>query len=122
MTTFLFYLGFATLVTHEMDAIAHKEWRLLYFFRTLPEDIASTLFVGVHVPLFAALMGLAHYEATIVAQGTKSAIALFLIIHATLHKRLEQHPQYRFHSLLSRSLIYGGGGLGLLYFIAIAIE
>ncbi|MEL6490176.1 MAG: DUF6713 family protein [Cyanobacteria bacterium J06621_3] len=117
MRTFLFYIGFATLVAHEMDAIMHKEWRLLYFFRKLPEDIASTLFIGAHVPLLALLMWLAHHGSSTVQQGTRSAIALFLVIHTVIHRRLEQHPVYTFHSWLSKSLIYGSGLLGCLYLL-----
>jgi len=120
MPTILFYLGFAALLTHEMDAIAHKEWRILYFFRKLPENIASSLFIAIHVPAIAFLIGLAHHELSIVQQGTRVAISLFLVVHAILHKRLEQHPQYTFHTLLSKSLIYGGGLLGLLYVVALS--
>lgn len=122
MATFLFYLGFASLITHEMDAIAHKEWRLLYFFRKLPEHIASALFIGVHVPVLALLMGLAHHEISIVQQGTRISISLFLVVHEILHKRLENHSKYTFHSLLSQFLIYGGGGLGFSYVITVYFQ
>lgn len=120
MITVLFYLGFASLITHEMDAITHTEWRLLYLFRKLPDNIASTLFVAVHVPLFALLMWLTHHESSLLQQSARNAMMIFLIIHSFLHKRLEDHEQYTFHTLLSKSLIYGGGMLGLLYCLAIS--
>ncbi|MEL6552628.1 MAG: DUF6713 family protein [Cyanobacteria bacterium J06621_11] len=120
MIIVLFYLGFASLITHEMDAITHAEWRLLYVFRKLPENVASTLFVAVHVPLFALLMWLTHHESSLLQQSAQNAIMLFLIIHSFLHKRLEHHEQYTFHTLLSKSLIYGSGLLGLLYYLAIS--
>ena len=115
MLTVLFYLGFSSLIAHEMDAIAHKEWQLLYLFRKLPENAASTLFITVHVPLLAALMWLTHHRSILLQASTRSLLMLFLVIHAILHKRLEQHSKYTFHTSLSKSLIYGSGIAGLLY-------
>ncbi|MEO1622234.1 MAG: DUF6713 family protein [Cyanobacteria bacterium J06632_3] len=115
MSTVIFCLGFSLLIAHEMDAIAQSEWQLLYIFRKLPERIAAPLFVAVHVPLFAFLLWLSIYPSSSIQQVSRLAIALFLIIHAILHKRLDRHPHYTFHSTLSKSLIYGGGLVGFLY-------
>ncbi|MEM6436662.1 MAG: DUF6713 family protein [Cyanobacteria bacterium P01_D01_bin.115] len=35
MNNLLFYLGFATLITHELDAMTQSEWRLLFILRNL---------------------------------------------------------------------------------------
>lgn len=115
MSTVIFCLGFSLLIAHEMDAIAQSEWKLLYLFRRLPEQTAVPLFVAVHVPLFALLLWLSIHPASYIQQTARLAIALFLIIHAILHKRLDHHPHYTFHSTLSKGLIYGGGLIGLLY-------
>ena len=55
MKTLLYYLGIAALFTHELDAVLNMEWRLLYHLRTLPDITASSLFVGLHFPLFFTL-------------------------------------------------------------------
>ncbi|MBE9158775.1 hypothetical protein IQ265_18330 [Nodosilinea sp. LEGE 06152] len=115
MQNLLFYLGFATLMAHELDAMTQAEWRLLFVLRRLPEATAETAFVLVHIPLVAGLLWLTNSEALGVRRWSRLAIAAFLVIHAALHKRLDHHPLYSFDSALSVGLIYGGGLLGLLY-------
>ena len=121
MKYLLFYLGFATLITHELDAMTQLEWRLLFILRSLPEQIASLTFVIVHIPLIAALMWLTNHESPRIQHWSRIAVATFLMVHAGLHKLLEHHPDYTFNSLLSLGLIYGGGLLGFLYWISIFI-
>jgi len=112
MIDFVFYLGLAALMTHEMDAIAQSEWRMLFFFRKLPEKKAATFFIAAHLPLFAGLMWLTGHESFYVQSVSRGLLSLFLIGHAVLHRRLSRHTLYTFYSCLSKSLIYGGGLLG----------
>lgn len=37
LKTWLFYLGFATLTTHELDAMTQSEWRVLWLLGKLPD-------------------------------------------------------------------------------------
>jgi hypothetical protein len=59
MKNALFYLALATLFTHELDAMPNHEWRGMPVLGSLPDDVAMTWFVVLHVPLFAGLMALA---------------------------------------------------------------
>jgi hypothetical protein len=111
----LFYLGFATLITHELDAMTQSEWRLLFVLRSLPEQVASSAFVILHIPLIAVLLWLTSSESLNVRYWSRITVAAFLIVHFGLHKALEHHPAYSFDSLLSLCLIYGGGLVGLIY-------
>ncbi|MGD1898418.1 MAG: DUF6713 family protein [Phormidesmis sp.] len=115
MSAFLYYLGFSLLIAHEIDAAIQREWKLLYIFRRLPEQSAIPYFVALHVPLFTLLLYLTNHDSNDIQQSSRLAIALFLIIHAALHKRLEPHALYKFHSPLSKGLIYGGGLVGFAY-------
>ena len=121
MKNILFYLGFATLITHELDAMTQSEWKLLFILRSLPEQIASSAFVVIHIPLIAALLWLTNKESQSIKTFSRIALAAFLIIHSGLHKLLENHPDYTFNSWLSLWLIYGGGLLGFLYLIQVFI-
>ena len=121
MKNLLFYLGFATILTHELDAIAQSEWKLLFILRNLPEQTASEAFVILHVPLISALLWLTNNENQVIKNLSRIAIATFLIIHSGLHKLLENSPNYTFNSPLSLWLIYGGGLLGLLYLILVFV-
>jgi hypothetical protein len=119
MNNLLFYLGLATLLTHELDAMSQSEWRLLFILRRLPEQMASTTFVILHIPMIAGLLWLTNNESRLVRHWSRIIVATFLIIHAGLHKLLEHHPSCTFDSLLSLSLIYGGAVLGFLYWVSI---
>lgn len=115
MSTLVFYLGVALLLTHELDAVAQSEWKLLYGLRRLPEEHAANVFVALHIPLVTVILWLTHHELATVRDGSRLVMALFLIVHAGLHYRLRDRPHYTFTSVLSRSLIYGAGLLGALY-------
>lgn len=119
MNNLIFHLGLATLITHELDAMAQAEWRLLFILRQWPEQIASATFIILHVPLIAGILWLTNNESGRILYWSRIVVATFLIIHAGLHRLLEHHPNYTFDSPLSLSLIYGGGFLGLVYWVLI---
>lgn len=110
-------LNLAILVTaflgaHELDAVACREWRLLYVLRDMPEERAAAWFVALHVPMFAAF-GWMLTSPSASALWTRQVVAAFAIVHALLHYRLRRHPEYRFHSLLSRAIIVGAALAGM---------
>ena len=119
MKNLIFNLGFATILTHELDAMMQSEWKLLFILRNLPEETASYAFVILHVPLITILLWLTNNESEVIKNWSRIALAAFLIIHSGLHKLLENSPNYTFNSTLSLGLIYGGGLLGLVYLILI---
>lgn len=120
MKDLLFYTSLATLLTHELDAMTQSEWRLLFVLRSLPESIASNVFVIAHVPVIALVLWLTAHKSAVIRDWSRLAIALFIIIHAGLHKHLELHPAYTFTSPLSVGLIYGAGVLGFIYLLLTA--
>ena len=117
MKNALFLTGFGFLATHELDAVSQSEWRLLYLLRALPEPLAREAFVALHVPLFALLVWLCHHPLRFLREGSRMALAAFLVVHVGLHLRLQTHPLYHFHGALSQALIFGGGICGLLYLL-----
>lgn len=117
MKNLLFHLGFATLLTHELDAMTQSEWRILPILRGLPEQTASFTFVILHIPLIATLLWLTNNRSLYLQYWSRIAVAASLIVHIGFHKLLEHHPDYSFNSLLSLALIYGGGLIGFIYLI-----
>lgn len=122
MKNLLFYLGFATITTHELDAMTQSEWKLLFVLRNLPEYIASPIFVILHIPLIAVLLWLTNNQYKLVQEWSRIALATFMVIHSGLHKLWSHHPNYTFNSLLSLGLIYGAGLFGFLYLIYIFVS
>jgi hypothetical protein len=115
MKNLLFNLGLVTLSTHELDAVSQSEWHLLYILNNLPEQMARNVFVIAHVPLFAIILGLTFNEKSVIKEWSRITFCIFLIIHAGLHKLLEDHPLYTFYSPISKGLIFGGGLIGFMY-------
>lgn len=111
----VFYLGFGTLLTHELDAMPNHEWRVLPLIRALPDEVGMVVFVAIHVPIFAILIALVASTDPRTRITTRLAIAGFLVVHGLLHALFVGHPNYEFSSPLSRILILGGAAFGVLY-------
>ena len=117
-TDALFYLGMATLFTHELDAMPNHEWRGLPVLGSMDDGTAMVAFVLLHVPLFAALIAAVASRREGIRRPARGAISTFVIIHAVLHTILKSRPEIEFDSVLSSVLIYGAavfaaGHLGL---------
>lgn len=119
MRNALFYLGLGFICTHELDAMTHHEWRLLYGLRDLAESTARDAFVALHVPLFAALVWATNQSSSRRREASRLALMVFLVIHLGLHWRLSTHPLYTFHTALSWTLIIGGALCGLAYTVLV---
>lgn len=114
----LYYLGLACLFTHELDAITHSEWRLLFVLGNMPDATALPLFVVLHVPLFFSIMWLSQHQNARVRNVTQVTVASFLVVHAALHLRLSSAPTYEFHGTLSRALILSAAVFGIAFLLA----
>lgn len=115
----LFLLGFSLLFTHEMDAVLHREWRLLFFLRDMPEDTAAVIFIVLHIPLLFLLWFITTLASSDVQFSSRVAIDAFLVIHAGLHWSLRNRPKYDFNSLISRVLIFATAVVGVLHLLVI---
>ena len=112
MKHWVFFLGLGALFTHELDAVANHEWRILPLIRLLPEELGSLFFVTAHVPIFAVVIALVASPNPKTQFRSRVAVSLFLIIHGVLHALFMSHPAYEFSSILSNTLIIGGSILG----------
>lgn len=113
----VFLAGFSLLLTHELDAVARSEWRVLPLLEWLPDDTGFVVFVVLHVPLFAVLLWLVGHVDLQVRRRWQRIVAAFLVLHAGLHLVFSGHAHYDFHAALSRSLIFGGGAFGALFLV-----
>lgn len=113
----IFYLGVGLLFTHELDAMINHEWRVLFLISWLPEDVAQTVFILMHIPLFAVLVGLISSQNQITRRRTQFGVSAFLAIHGVLHAAFIIHERYEFDALLSNVLIYSGSICGILFLV-----
>jgi hypothetical protein len=110
-----FFLGLGTLFTHELDAISSYEWRLLPILGSLPDQMGMTIFVLMHIPLFAGIVALVASSNEQTRGLSRITVSGFLLIHAALHIWFSSDPNYGFVSNVSNWLIFGGAGLGAIY-------
>ena len=120
--TFVYYFAVAALFTHEMDAVIHFEWRLLFHLRELPDVTAAGYFVALHFPLFLAFFYFGHHPNLKIQTRFRAAVSVFLVVHAVLHFRLSDHDLYAFEGLLSNLYIYGAAFFGASYLALLVIE
>jgi hypothetical protein len=113
----IYLLGLSFLLTHELDAVLHGEWRLLYGLRNLSDATAAPLFIALHLPLILALLWFGQHVRRRLRETVRLGVAGFLVIHTALHLGLAGSPDYGFHGLLSELLIYAAGLFGLLYLL-----
>jgi hypothetical protein len=111
---FFFFSGLSLILTHEMDAIRLKEWKMFLLFSSMEESRGYSAFTAAHVPLYILLFwGLFGGTGGINAQLVR-ALDLFFIIHVGLHLLFMRHPHNQFRSPLSWALIGGAGLAGAL--------
>ncbi len=108
MHNFWLLVALSCLLTHEMDAVRQREWRMLPLLRRIRDDTrAYVLFTLLHLPLYVALLGgLLGGGASI---PLRIGFNLFCGIHVVLHLLLRRHPEYRFNNWFSWAMIMGAG-------------
>ena len=113
----IFYLGVGLFFTHELDAMVNHEWRVLPLTGWLSDNAGRNVFILIHIPLFAVLVGLLSNQDEVIRLRTKFWVSAFFVIHGLLHAAFITHARYEFESLLSNILIFGGAICGMLYLI-----
>ena len=114
----LFLLGFGSLITHELDAILNHEWRVLPLLRSLPDELGTTVFVAVHIPIVAVVVALVSSIRERTRVLSRCGVSAFLCLHGLAHFLSSGDASYEFDSLLSDALIYGGALIGLAHLVA----
>ena len=103
------------LLTHELDAVTHGEWRLLYILRDLNDSLGYTIFVVLHIAIFMAILFFTQHGSKRSRLWFKIGVSVFMIVHAIIHFRLIGAPGYTFEGILSNSLIFGSALFGAIY-------
>ena len=111
----IYYLALSFLFTHELDAMTHSEWRFFPIFDEMADTSASTIFVTLHVPIFFLVLWLSHHSSQVIRERSRVLFASFLVVHAIAHFGFSSQPDYDFHGLLSRTLIFSSAGFATLF-------
>ena len=77
----LFGLVLALLLTHELDAVRGREWRVLPVLNAFSEESGRAVFIAAHVPLFWLILDGCWSADTEAREAWRFAIAGFGPIH-----------------------------------------
>lgn len=110
-----FLIGVSLLFTHELDAMTHSEWLVLPLTSWLEPEIGRVIFVSMHVPIFALVLGWLSSRVPGRVIAAQLWVSVFLVMHAVLHLAFSNQPAYTFDGVLSNSLIFGSAICGATY-------
>jgi len=115
MNSLFFFVALSLMLTHEMDAIKCREWRIFPLTSRLDDSRGYWVFTAVHVPLYLLL-----FWALFTPDGLNHALMrgldLFFVVHLGLHLLFLKHPKNEFKSAFSWILIVGAALAGALDF------
>ena len=113
-----FALELGLLLTHEMDAIRHKEWEMFIFLKDLPENTAYLVFTLPHILLYAlVLFFLLLNNITILY-----VVDIFFICHLLIHFIFRRHPNNQLTGFWSLVIINLAGIIAAVHLILMAAE
>jgi len=114
----VFFFGVSLLIAHELDAVLHTEWRLLYGLRNLNDSQAYPIFVLLHVVIFMGIFVFSDHRIEKYRKWFRNSVSAFMVIHALIHFSFIGKPEYTFNGWLSNGLIFGSAIFGLIFLIS----
>ena len=81
----------------------------------LSNESGQKIFLLAHIPLFAVLAALIASSNETIRNRTQVVISAFLAIHGVLHVAFMSQQQYKFESIESNLLIFGGAVCGAIF-------
>lgn len=99
----IFALELALLLTHEMDAVHKKEWKMFFVLKDMAEERGYCFFTILHIPLYTAILMLLLSDYVRIGFYIMD---VFLIAHLLVHVLFKKHPANNLNGRLSKSLIY----------------
>jgi hypothetical protein len=115
MDQLFFFAGLSFILTHELDAVQRREWRIFPGLARQGDEAGFAVFTALHVPLFLALLWAAFAGG--LNRAFASGLSAFFILHVGLHLLALRHPRNEFSGPLSWALIGGAGGCGALHLL-----
>jgi hypothetical protein len=118
----LFYFGLALLATHELDAMTHHEWRLMPVLNLLDDDLARSVFVVLHIPIFTVLFWLTGHRSAVVRMRSQIGVDIFLMMHGAVHFLFSGSDLYEFEPPIETITVYGGLLVGFVHLLLLRRE
>lgn len=116
----VYSLALGCLATHELDAMTHAEWSLLFPF--LDDELGRVVFVLMHIPLFFVIFKFLGSDKIDTRGKFRRYSAYFMIIHGLAHFLFSIfHSDYRFTFPMDAITIYGSAIFSGIYFLRLKL-
>ncbi|MGG5372651.1 DUF6713 family protein [Enterococcus sp. AZ196] len=114
----LFAIELALLLTHEMDAVEHKEWRMFIGLSELTDSTAYWVFTLPHIILYALVLFFLLLKQSVIFY----VVDFFLVGHLFLHFLFRHHPKNQLTSFWSKLIIVSSGVCAGMHLILLSIR
>ena len=103
----LYLISLILFILHEMDAVYHKEWNMLFILKDMKENNSYVVFLLAHLPIYLLL----YYS--LGSELGQIIVTALLLIHAVVHYFFRKN-QYNEFNYLSNILIYFSSFLSII--------
>lgn len=97
----ILWINLSLLILHELDAVRTKEWKMMFFMKSLKEPIAEKIFISAHFILLIPLFYMLEYHLILLYWF----VCIFFVFHQMLHVYFRNHPENLLNNLFSESII-----------------
>ncbi len=118
---FIFYIGLALFLTHQLDAIRCHEWRLLPGLRHLEDGKASRILIVSHIPVLVILLWFISYTNSMVQFWFQAILDVMFMGHLGKHILWRNHENNEFNGPLSKIFILFTALAGLFHLILLVV-
>lgn len=105
MINILTYIGLFFLVSHELDAVLRREYKIIKIFGVLSDKWALSIFILLHIPLFYLIFWALFHANPQIRILSQIILNSFYILHFFLHQLFRDHRNNKMNTKLSWSII-----------------
>ena len=114
----IFYLALTLFLTHEMDAVRRREWKMFIILKDMEDEKAYHIFLLLHIPLYLTILLLLLSPFSQIAYYI---VDVFLIAHMLIHLAFRNHQANKFDNTVSKMIINLAGILAVIHLVLLSI-
>ncbi len=97
----ILWINLSLLMLHELDAVRTKEWKMMFFMKSMREPVAEKLFIAAHFILLIPVFYMLEYHFSLLYW----IVSVFFVFHQFLHFFFRKHPDNLLNNPFSNSII-----------------
>lgn len=97
----ILWINLSLLILHELDAVRTKEWKMMFFLKSMQESVAEKFFIAAHFILLIPVFYMLEYHFNLLYW----IVCIFFVFHQMLHVYFRKHPENLLNNFFSESII-----------------